>query len=87
MLNLESDPDNWLGRGGLGLIVLTLFCTDIYHFIKLTVTKDDALDEKKPIKKRIKELKILDPKIAQNLCKYGKHFTVGSAVLLERIYV
>lgn len=28
------------------------------------------MDDKKSIKKRIKELKVLDPKIAQNLCKY-----------------
>lgn len=32
--------------------------------------EEDDLEDKKSIKKRIKELKVLDPKIAQNLCKY-----------------
>lgn len=36
----------------------------------LTVKKDEEdFEERKSIKKRIKELKVLDPKIAQNLCK------------------
>ncbi|XP_078246866.1 protein diaphanous homolog 3 isoform X2 [Pogona vitticeps] len=41
------------------------------------VKKDEALEEKKPIKKRIKELKILDPKIAQNLSIYLGSFRVS----------
>ena len=32
--------------------------------------EEEDLEDKKSIKKRIKELKVLDPKIAQNLCKY-----------------
>uniref|UniRef100_A0AAX7V231 Diaphanous-related formin 3 n=1 Tax=Astatotilapia calliptera TaxID=8154 RepID=A0AAX7V231_ASTCA len=32
--------------------------------------EEEDTEDKKSIKKRIKELKVLDPKIAQNLCKY-----------------
>lgn len=32
--------------------------------------EEEDLEDKKSIKKRIKELKVLDAKIAQNLCKY-----------------
>lgn len=32
--------------------------------------EEDDFEEKKAIKKKIKELKFLDSKIAQNLCKY-----------------
>uniref|UniRef100_A0A667YKC4 Diaphanous-related formin 3 n=1 Tax=Myripristis murdjan TaxID=586833 RepID=A0A667YKC4_9TELE len=35
--------------------------------LALTFKEEDDLEEKKSIKKRIKELKVLDPKIAQNL--------------------
>lgn len=39
--------------------------------------EDEDMEDKKSIKKRIKELKVLDPKIAQNLCKYllSVHFS------------
>lgn len=40
-------------------------------FVSSSVKKEEEdLEDKKSIKKRIKELKVLDPKIAQNLCKY-----------------
>lgn len=40
-------------------------------FLSSPVKKEDEdLEDKKSIKKRIKELKVLDSKIAQNLCKY-----------------
>lgn len=40
-------------------------------FLSLSAKKEEEdLEDKKSIKKRIKELKVLDPKIAQNLCKY-----------------
>lgn len=40
-------------------------------FLSSSVKKEDEdLEDKKSIKKRIKELKVLDSKIAQNLCKY-----------------
>nr|XP_060625366.1 protein diaphanous homolog 3 isoform X1 [Anolis sagrei ordinatus] len=38
--------------------------------------KDEGLEEKKPVKKRIKELKILDPKTAQNLSIFLGSFRV-----------
>lgn len=31
--------------------------------------EDEDLLDRKPLKKRIKELKVLDPKMAQNLCE------------------
>ncbi|XP_013907035.1 PREDICTED: protein diaphanous homolog 3-like [Thamnophis sirtalis] len=49
--------------------------TDLLCKLELTfccqknVKRDEGFEERKPVKKRIKELKILDPKIAQNLCK------------------
>lgn len=43
--------------------------------------EEEDLEDKKSIKKRIKELKVLDPKIAQNLCKYVFPF---SPLLLSR---
>lgn len=40
-------------------------------FLSLSAKKEEEdTEDKKSIKKRIKELKVLDPKIAQNLCKY-----------------
>lgn len=40
-------------------------------FLSSSVKKEDEdLEDKKSIKKRIKELKVLDSKIAQNLCKF-----------------
>jgi len=42
------------------------------HTLVFTCTvrkEEEDFEEKKSIKKRIKELKVLDPKIAQNLCK------------------
>ncbi|XP_048350879.1 protein diaphanous homolog 3 [Sphaerodactylus townsendi] len=51
-------------------------CSDLLGKLELTfccqkrVKKDEELEEKKYIKKRIKELKILDPKTAQNLCEF-----------------
>uniref|UniRef100_A0A669NXA2 Diaphanous related formin 3 n=1 Tax=Phasianus colchicus TaxID=9054 RepID=A0A669NXA2_PHACC len=47
------------------------FCT----YQKLTINEED-FEEKKSIKKRIKELKILDPKIAQNLSIFLGSFRV-----------
>lgn len=44
---------------------------DNLMFVSSSVKKEEEdLEDKKSIKKRIKELKVLDPKIAQNLCKY-----------------
>lgn len=52
-------------------------------FLSSSVKKEEEdLEDKKSIKKRIKELKVLDPKIAQNLCKYLFPF---SPLLLPRI--
>ena len=31
--------------------------------------EEEDLEDRKPLKKRVKELKVLEPKIAQNLCK------------------
>ena len=31
------------------------------------------MEQKTSIKKRVKQLKVLDPKIAQNLCRYHTH--------------
>ena len=45
------------------------FCNDFCLFSSAKKEEED-LEDKKSIKKRIKELKVLDPKIAQNLCKY-----------------
>uniref|UniRef100_A0A670Y818 Diaphanous related formin 3 n=1 Tax=Pseudonaja textilis TaxID=8673 RepID=A0A670Y818_PSETE len=56
--------------------------TDLLCKLELTfccqknVKKDDGFEERKPIKKRIKELKILDPKIAQNLSIFLGSFRV-----------
>lgn len=41
----------------------------VFFLLLLAKKEEDDLEEKKSIKKRIKELKVLDPKIAQNLCK------------------
>lgn len=39
--------------------------------VMLSVRREEEdLEEKKSIKKRVKELKVLDAKIAQNLCEY-----------------
>lgn len=48
------------------------FClVEMTYFVCPSVKKEEEdLEDKKSIKKRIKELKVLDPKIAQNLCKY-----------------
>lgn len=52
--------------------VVCLLCGRIYLFCLCPTVKkeEEDLEDKKSIKKRIKELKVLDPKIAQNLCKY-----------------
>ncbi|XP_063160618.1 protein diaphanous homolog 3 [Candoia aspera] len=56
--------------------------TDLLCKLELTfccqknVKRDEGFEEKKPIKKRIKELKILDPKIAQNLSIFLGSFRV-----------
>uniref|UniRef100_A0A8C5WVG5 Diaphanous related formin 3 n=1 Tax=Laticauda laticaudata TaxID=8630 RepID=A0A8C5WVG5_LATLA len=56
--------------------------TDLLCKLELTfccqknVKRDDGFEERKPIKKRIKELKILDPKIAQNLSIFLGSFRV-----------
>lgn len=43
----------------------------IQYFLSSSAKKEEEdLEDKKSIKKRVKELKVLDPKIAQNLCKY-----------------
>lgn len=53
-----------------------LFSLEVYtdssiNLFCLTAKRNtNDFEEKKVIKKRIKELKFLDPKIAQNLCKY-----------------
>lgn len=41
----------------------------IFMFTLVVKKDEEDFEEKKSIKKRIKELKVLDPKIAQNLCK------------------
>lgn len=47
------------------------FCLLTRFPLSSSVKKEEEdLEDKKSIKKRIKELKVLDPKIAQNLCKY-----------------
>lgn len=49
--------------------LLTFEClTSILGFTEKR--EDEDFEEKKAIKKRIKELKFLDSKTAQNLCKY-----------------
>ncbi|KTF94472.1 hypothetical protein cypCar_00037182 [Cyprinus carpio] len=42
-----------------------------------TTRREDEDLEKKSIKKRVKELKVLDPKIAQNLCLYWFDIDIG----------
>ncbi|XP_015281140.1 PREDICTED: protein diaphanous homolog 3 [Gekko japonicus] len=54
----------------LGKLELTFCCQ------RRERTKDDDLEEKKCIKKQIKELKILDPKTAQNLAIFLGSFRV-----------
>lgn len=55
-------------------------------FVSSSVKKEEEdLEDKKSIKKRIKELKVLDPKIAQNLCKYFP-FCPLSLVWIKFIY-
>lgn len=41
----------------------------VFVFTLAVKKEEEDFEEKKSIKKRIKELKVLDPKIAQNLCK------------------
>lgn len=41
----------------------------VFVFTLAVKREEEDFEEKKSIKKRIKELKVLDPKIAQNLCK------------------
>lgn len=51
--------------------ILPLCADNNSLFLSLSAKKEEEdLEDKKSIKKRIKELKVLDPKIAQNLCKY-----------------
>ncbi|XP_032082156.1 protein diaphanous homolog 3 [Thamnophis elegans] len=56
--------------------------TDLLCKLELTfccqknVKRDEGFEERKPVKKRIKELKILDPKIAQNLSIFLGSFRV-----------
>lgn len=54
------------------ITALCLLPGRIYLFCLCPSVKkeEEDLEDKKSIKKRIKELKVLDPKIAQNLCKY-----------------
>lgn len=55
------------------ITAMSLFFSDRNYLFCLcpSVKKEEEdLEDKKSIKKRIKELKVLDPKIAQNLCKY-----------------
>ena len=48
-----------------------------------TADKADG-GEKKAAKKKAKELKILDPKSAQNLCKStNRHYNAGSTKLIS----
>lgn len=49
--------------------ILSLIYNTTFLFSSAKKEEED-LEDKKSLKKRIKELKVLDPKIAQNLCKY-----------------
>ncbi|KAJ3593867.1 hypothetical protein NHX12_006201, partial [Muraenolepis orangiensis] len=46
------------------------------NLLLLTAQRPEAAEEKKPLKKRIKELKVLDPKMAQNLSIFLGSFRI-----------
>lgn len=53
----------------IGVQILSLIFNTVFLFSSAKKEEED-LEDKKSLKKRIKELKVLDPKIAQNLCKF-----------------
>ncbi|XP_031702229.1 protein diaphanous homolog 3 [Anarrhichthys ocellatus] len=65
---VRADENQYAKPGLLGRVALT------FGSQRTAKKEEEDLEDKKSIKKRIKELKVLDPKIAQNLCEYSFPF-------------
>ncbi|XP_061618855.1 protein diaphanous homolog 3-like isoform X3 [Phyllopteryx taeniolatus] len=73
-----ADDDKYAKPDLLSRVALT------FGSQKAAKREEEDLDDKKSIKKRIKELKVLDPKIAQNLCSNASHcLLLKTAAILE----